>query len=116
MSLETGRTAKEQAEHEFMVIKDLEDADFATNKWRDKTAPGVYRTRFIDAMLRVQSGDVQTIKMSRSTNPAGHEMIYLHLPVRVPALRNYERAIWARVDNLELDEPNVRDLLPQEGA
>ncbi len=112
MSLETGRSTEEQASHEFTVIKDLESAHHAINNWGDKEAPEIYRTRFIDTMLRIQAGDIQSIKMSPVIDPSGQEIIRLTLPIRVPALRNFEMTIQARLENLEKTEPNIRDLLP----
>ena len=110
MSLETGRTNIEQGVHEFTVIKGLENAHSSTKGWGEKETQltEAYLTRFIDAMLRIQTGDVQTIAMLYKVNPSGHEVVQLRLPI----MRNFEMTITKKVKELESIEPNVRDLLP----
>lgn len=114
MNLETGRTNIEQGVHEFTVIKGLEDAHSSTKGWGGKETQltEAYLTRFIDAMLRIQVGNVQTIAMSCNVNPSGHEVVRL----RIPVMRNFEMTITKSVKELESIESNVRDLLPVEAA
>ena len=110
MSLETDRTDIEQGVHEFTVIKGLEDAYSATKYYGGKETwlTEAYLTRFIDTMLRIQVGDVQTIAISHTVNPSGNEVVQLRLPI----MRNFEMTITKGVNELELIEPNIRDLLP----
>lgn len=112
MSLETGRPKEEQIQHEFLVIKGLEDSHYAKRHWGNKETPEIYRTRFIDAMLRIQAGDIHSIEMFHQIDLAHQEIVQLKLPIIIPLQRNFNMTIQATVENLEKTEPNVRDLLP----
>jgi hypothetical protein len=113
MSKETGRSIEEQEAFERELVRDLEDAQYATNNWRDKVAPSVYATRFIDAMIRIQARDINTVEMKYEIDPAGQEIVLLTLPVVRPHRRTWISHAHHRVSHLEHYEPNIRLVLPE---
>ena len=110
MSLEKGRTEILQRWHEHAVIENLEKSR-AGYEYVKGEFYGDHQTIFIDTMLRIQTGDVQTIAMSYKVDAAGSETVQLKLPV----MQNFERTISMNLADLEALEPQIRDLLPEEG-
>lgn len=113
MSPEISRTISEQSSFELELVRDLEKSFYATNNWRNKEAPEIYATRFIDAMIRIQCGDIKTVTMDYKIDPAGQELVLLLLP-RWSYRPDWDMTIEHRVKTLEKYEPEIRDLLPAE--
>lgn len=111
---ETGRTTEGQELFEHTLIHDLESAYYASRDWRKPQASTDYRTRFIDAMIRIQAGDIKTVGLTFEKEQSGREFARLKLPVISYAARSSEISLTYHLEYLEKDEPNVRDLMPLE--
>ncbi len=112
MSLEAGRLNKEHALHELQIVVNLERASFRANNWRDQEAANHYRFSFVDTIIRVQAGDLNSVEMFYETDPSGYRKVRLKLPIVSPALRNFEMSLTKPLKELELAEPRIREVLP----